>query len=361
LIDEHSNNANRSTAMYDKPNPACPPSGERTRLKPILATLLLLFALALSNCGASPQESQALLVEREDQAAAQSAPTGQPKTIALVMKTLTNPFFVEMEKGARRAEQEFGIRLIVKTAAQETSIEQQIAIVEGLIQAKVDAIVIAPGDSAGLLPVLKQAQDAGIVIVNIDNRLDPALSAKLGLRNIPFISVDNEQAAYRSARFIGDQIKAPTKAAIIEGIRTARNAEDRKNGALRAFQENEQITIVAMETAHWKIDEAYDVTKQLFARHPDIGALFAANDMMALGAVKYLQESGRTNVFVAGFDALEEATPALRAGTLAVTIDQRAAEQGYTGVQYAVKALAGDTLPAETMIDVHIVSGATVR
>src|SRR4051812_10499789 len=74
--------------------------------------------------------------------------------IALVMKTLTSPFFVEMEKGARRAEAELGVELLVKTATQETSIEQQIAIVEQLTRAKVDAIVIAPGDSYRLIPAL---------------------------------------------------------------------------------------------------------------------------------------------------------------------------------------------------------------
>jgi ribose transport system substrate-binding protein len=249
--------------------------------------------------------------------------------------------------------------LIVKTAAQETSIEQQIAIVEELIQARVDAIVIAPGDSLGLIPVLKKAQDAGIVIINIDNRLDPDLSAKLGLENVPFISVDNEQAAYLAAKYISDRIHSPTKVVILEGIRTARNAEDRKKGALRALQANPNVTIVAIETAHWKIDEAYDVTKRLFVGHPDIGALVAGNDMMALGAVKYLAEAGKTNVLVAGFDALPDAQPALRAGTLDVSIDQQAAQQGNLGVHYAMKALAGEALPAETMINVLLVTAAT--
>ena len=327
-----------------------------------LALVLLLYGLNLSGCGVSSStETTAPFIENTSQPALQTTDEAHQKTVALVMKTLTNPFFVEMEKGARRAEQELGIRLIVKTAAQETSIEQQIAIVESLIQDKVDAIVIAPGDSIGLIPVLKKAQDAGIVIINIDNRLDREQSAKLGLVHVPFISVDNEKAAYLSAKFISDQIKTPTKAVILEGIPTASNAADRKHGALRAFQENPNITVVATETAHWKIDEAYDVTKRLFTNTPDIDAMFCANDMMALGALKYLSETDKQNVLVAGFDALDEAKPAIRAGTLAVTIDQRAAEQGFTGVQYAVKALAGESLPAETMIDVQVVSAATLR
>lgn len=281
-------------------------------------------------------------------------------TIALVMKTLTNPFFVKMEKGARRAEAELGIRLIVKTAAQETSIEQQIGIIENLIQTRVNAIVIAPGDSTELIPVLKKAQDAGIVLINIDNRLNPQRSAQLGLVDVPFISVDNEQGAYLSAKFISDQIRTPTQAAILEGIRTAQNAVDRKQGALRAFQENPNIQVVATETANWKVDEAYEVTRQLFAAHPDIGAIFCANDMMALGALKYLKDANQQNVLVAGFDALEEAKQAIRTQELAATIDQQAAEQGYLGVHYAAKALAGQDIPAETMINVLVVSKDTL-
>lgn len=281
--------------------------------------------------------------------------------IALVMKTLTNPFFIEMENGARDAADEFDIELIVRTAAQETSIEQQIEIINGLIEDQVDAIVIAPGDSLSLIPVLKLAQDAGIIVINIDNRLDPEFSASHGLDNIPFISVDNEQGAYLSAKYISDQMDSPTDVIILEGIREAGNAQDRKAGALRAFDENPNITVVAMETAHWKIDEGYDVTKELFTNFPEIGAVFGANDMMALGAIQYLNETNQTDVLVAGYDALNEAKQAIENGVLAVTIDQQAALQGYLGIEYAVKALAGDDLALETMVDVLPVTKETLE
>ena len=287
--------------------------------------------------------------------------SAQPYTIALVMKTLTNPFFVEMEKGGRQAEAEFEVELVVKTAAQETSIEQQIEIVDELIREMVDAIVIAPGDSLELIPVLKKAQDAEIVVINIDNRLDPEFSEKVGLVDVPFISVDNEQAAYLSAKYISDQIISPTDVAILEGIRSALNAEARKEGALRAFSENPNITVVVMETAHWKIDEAYEVTQDIFQDHPEIGAFFCANDMMALGAINYLQEADRGDVLVAAYDALEEAKQAIREGTLQVTIDQQAAYQGYLGVEYAVRTLNGESFPAETLVDVLMVTVETLE
>ena len=314
-----------------------------------------ILIMTLISCSV-PNEQVA---QPESMADAETPPTPR---IALVMKTLTNPFFAEMERGARRAEAEFDIELIVKTAAQETSTEQQISIVDGLIRDGVDAIVIAPGDSLELIPVLKKAQDAGIVVINIDNRLDPEFSQSEGLATVPFISVDNETAAYQSAKFISEQITTPTQAVILEGIRSAQNAEDRKNGAMQAFSENENIELVAMETAHWKIDKGYDVTKSLFDDNPDIGAIFAANDMMALGAIQYLIEVGKTDdVLVASFDALEEARNAVKDGNLDVTIDQLAAEQGYLGVQYAIRALAGEALPPETFIDVLVITHDNVE
>ena len=320
---------------------------------PIQLTLIIL--LLVGGCGQSADQTPSAPPSGASASSAPMAPT-----VALVMKTLTNPFFIDMEKGAREAKQALGVDLQVRTAAQETSIEQQIQIVEALIHTQIDALVIAPGDSLELIPVLKKAQDAGIAVINIDNRLDPEYSTRLHLRPIPFISVDNEQGAYTAAKWISDHVSAPTKAAIIEGIRGAANAEARRQGALRAFAENPAITVVASETAHWKIDEAYQVTAQLFRAHPDLGVLFCANDMMALGAVKYLDEQGKHQVLVAGFDALEPAIAAIRAGKLAATVDQQAARQGYLGVQYAVRALAEESLPTETLIDTRLITADTL-
>ena len=311
-----------------------------------MTSFFFLVFIMLVGCTTRPEPTPQVQVETEE----------VPYTIGLIMKTLTNPFFVEMERGARDAEKAFDVRLLVRTAAQETSIEQQIEIVNQLVQEDVDAIVIAPGDSVQLIPALKRAQDAGIVVVNIDNLLDPQASEENGLVNVPFISVDNDEGAYLSAKFISDQITEPTNVIVLEGIRTAKNAQDRKSGALRAFEENENITIVAEETANWKIDEGYTVTQQIFEENSDIGAVFAANDMMALGAIQYLAETENDDVLVAAYDALSEAKDAIRNGQLDATIDQRARDQGYLGVEYAVRALNGEELPAVTLIDVDLIT-----
>lgn len=325
-----------------------------------MKTLTLLPALAvlvgLGACGRSevPQVTSTATVA--------SAPpvASARKQIGLVMKTLTNPFFVEMERGARRAEKDLGLSLKVKTAAQETSIEQQIQLVEDLIADKVDAIVIAPGDSQRLVPALKKAVNAGIPVVNIDNRLDQEAVRQAGLKPIAFVSVDNEAGAYKVGQYLASGISSPTQAAVLEGIRSADNARQRAQGALRAFAENRNIKVVASESANWKIDEAYTATKDILARHPEVRLVFAANDMMAIGAIKYLQESGKKQVKVAGYDALDEALVEIRANRMLATIDQQAAEQGYQGIALANRLAQGSTVPEVTLIDTRLITAKTL-
>ncbi len=331
-------------------------------VKKLLFTINLIILVLLSGC-AQAKTDTSLLASQSTPSSAQSTESTQVKkyNIALVMKTLTNPFFVEMEKGARKAEKELGINLIVKTGAQETSVDQQITIIEELIREKVDAILIAPADSVQLIPVLKKAQDAGIVIINLDNQLDTAAKEKVGLSNVPYISVDNINGAYLSARYISEKIDQPAKAVILEGIPTAKNAQDRKTGAAKAFAENKNVQLVGSQSAHWKVDEAYQVTTQLFKQNPNIKLVFCANDMMAMGTLQYLKENKITDVKVAAYDALDEVMPMLKDGSLQSTIDQQAAIQAYTGVQFAIRMLKGEKLPDVTLLDVLLVTRENAR
>lgn len=287
-------------------------------------------------------------------------PEKQP-VIALILKTQTNPFFAEMEKGARRAEKEYSIKLKTSGGSQETSVQEQIELVEGSIAAKVDAIIISPSDSTLLVPVVKRAQDAGIRIINIDNSLDQKDMQNHHMQPIPLVSVDNETGSYRVVKSVLRQYAQPVEAAIIEGMSGAENGRLRVEGASRAFRENRLIKIVAHDSAHWKIDEAYGVAKNMFAAHPNIHVLFCANDLMALGAGQYIVDSGRKNVQVIGYDALEKAKQAIRSGKLAATVDQQAAEQGYQAVVFAVRALKGEKIPEIFLVDTKIVNAQSLN
>jgi ribose transport system substrate-binding protein len=323
--------------------------------------LPLLLVLSAAACRTADEPDKAPLILSEPRPASPPATAAEPRTVVLVMKTLVNPFFIAMEQGARKAERELGIRLVVLSAVDEASVEQQTSIVRQAIRDRMDAIVIVPGHSTAVIPVLAEARAAGLVVINIDERLEPETARKLGLTNVPFVGVNNEHGAYLSAKYLAGKLTGPTQAAILQGDPASRTSQDREQGALRAFAEHPNIEIVARETARWKIDEAYDVTERLFEKHPGIGAIFCANDLMALGAVRYLEETGKKHVLVAAYDAIEQARAALRRGNLVATVDQRAGEQGYIGVRHAVRALAGEKLPAETFIDVELVTVETLE
>jgi ribose transport system substrate-binding protein len=278
--------------------------------------------------------------------------------LALVIKTFRNPYFETMVDGAEDGAADLGASIEVTAPDFETSIDQQIAIVDRLIGQKVDGIVLTPADSVRLVPALKRAQDAGIPVVDLDNPIDGRAAAAAGLEPLPLVAVDNADAAYRAVKAVLASFppdKATIKAAIIEGIRGAENGEARKAGAMKALGEDRRVTLAASESGNWERDRGAEVAAAIVARTPDLDLLFCANDNMALGALAAVT-TANAHVKIIGYDALPEAIDAVRDGLLAATVDQRAARQGRTAIEYLMKRLRGESVPAETFVDVRIVA-----
>lgn len=159
------------------------------------------------------------------------AETPEKPRIALVMKSLANEFFLTMEDGAKAYQKEHADRfeLVSNGIKDETDTSSQIRIVEQMIVSGVDALVIAPADSKALVPVVKKALDAGIVVVNIDNRFDPQVlqAKKIG---VPFVGPDNRKGARLVGEYLAKRLKAGDEVGIIEGVSTTTNAQQRTAG-----------------------------------------------------------------------------------------------------------------------------------
>jgi ribose transport system substrate-binding protein len=326
-----------------------------------LLLLLILTSHGLTACATSEHPDLNIPTPQPTTTSNATATSPPSYKIALVTKTRTNPFFMQLEQGAQAAAQENNIALNIYMAGEETAISQQINDVQSIIQrGDIDALVIAPSDSIELIPILKKAQDAGILVVVVDNWLDPHVMQIHGLSNVPHITVDNEQGAYLAARHVAQQVQNPTQAIILEGVTVAQNAQARRTGAQHALEENPYISIVGTASGNWKLEEAYDLTQNFFQLYPEIGLIVAGNDMMALGAIKYLQETGRQGVLVSGFDGIELARTALAEGTLHATVDQQPYEQGYLGVKTAYQLLSGGQvgvdLPLTQLVAVRLVT-----
>ena len=208
----------------------------------------------------------------------------KPK-VALVMKSLANEFFLTMEDGAKAYQKEHSadFDLISNGIKDETDTAGQTRIVEQMILAKVNALVIAPSDSKAMVPVIKKAVDAGITVINIDNQLDPAIVKSKNI-SVPFVGPDNRKGARLVGEYLAKQLKAGDEVGIIEGVSTTTNAQQRTAGFKDAM-DAAQIKIVSLQSGDWEIDKGNKVAASILSEYPDVKALLAGNDSMAVGAV----------------------------------------------------------------------------
>ena len=260
--------------------------------------------------------------------------------IALVMKSLANEFFVTMADGARAHQEDHPdqYQLIVNGIRNEIDLAQQVALIDQMIASNVDAIIVAPADSKAMVPALARAVAAGIVVVNIDNRLDGDILGEYGLE-IPFVGPDNFVGAELVGRYIAERMSPGEEVAILEGVPTAYNSQQRTAGFQKAI-EDAGLKVVAQQSAQWDQTTAVNITSGMLVQNPNLAAIFAANDNMALGAVAAVAQAGKTGqIAVVGFDNISAIQQLIREGSVLATADQHADLLAVYGIEYALQAL----------------------
>ena len=305
----------------------------------LAAWAALLAALGASACGTGERP-----------------PAGDgPPRVALVMKSLANEFFVTMADGARRHQAAHAAEytLIVNGIRNESDVSQQVALIEQMLAQRVQALVVAPADSRALVPVLRRAAAQGVVVVNIDNKLDAATLAEADLR-VPFVGPDNRAGARKVAEVLAGHLTRGDKVAILEGIPTAFNAQQRRLGFEDAMAAAGMV-VVSVQSGQWEQDRANTIAAAWLREHPDLEAILASNDSMALGAASAVRQAGRTaEVQVVGFDNIAAVRQMLADGRVLATADQHGDQLAVYGIEYALGLLRGDTAPQdrETPVDV---------
>lgn len=272
-------------------------------------------------------------------APATAAEAHKPK-IALVMKSLANEFFLTMENGAKEYQKQNADKfsLVSNGIKNETDTASQIQIVEQMIVSKADAIIIAPSDSRALVPVVKKAIDAGILVINIDNKLDDAVLKDKNL-NVPFVGPNNRKGAKEIGNYLAQHLKKGDEVGIIEGIPTSTNSQQRTQGFQDAMAEG-GMKVVSVQSGQWEMNNANTIAAAMLSEYPNIKALLADNDNMALGAVSAIRAAGkRGQVQVVGYDNIEAIKPMLQDGRVLATADQYASKQAVFGIDTALEAL----------------------
>jgi ribose transport system substrate-binding protein len=289
--------------------------------------------------------------------------TGTPDKprVALVMKSLANEFFFTMEQGAKAHQQAHASEydLLANGIKDELDVSRQIDLVEQMIAQKVNAIVIAPADSKALVPVCKKAQQAGITVVNIDNKFDDAVLASSGVK-FPFVGPDNRKGAKAVGDFLAKQLQAGDQVFIVEGAPNAFNGLQRKLGFEDAMK-SAGLNIVSSQSGYWETDKANQLVSAIATEHPDLKAILCANDSMALGAVAALRAAGKLDrVRVVGFDNIAAAQQLVREGKLLATADQHGDQLAVFGIEYALEMLKNKSTPADRETPVDLVTAASL-
>ena len=310
-------------------------------LKPLPCLLAASLALLSTSCKPGP---------------ASPAATGRTK-VALVMKSLANEFFQTMAEGAKKhqAAHANGYELIVNGIKNETDLAEQVGLVEQMMAQGVQAVVIAPADSKALVPVLRRAQADGVLVINIDNKLDVETLKEARLV-APFVGPDNRAGARAVGEVLAKKLQAGDEVAILEGVTTAFNSQQRRAGFEDAMKAA-GMKVVAVQSGQWEMEKANGVAAGILAAHPNVKALLCANDNMALGAAAAVQAAGKTGqVQIVGFDNIAAVKPLLADGRLLATADQHGDQLAVFGIEAALKILKDKTTPADQQTPVDVVT-----
>ena len=268
----------------------------------------------------------------------------KPK-VGLVISTLNNPFFVKLRDGAIKQAKDAGIDLVVLDSQNDSA--KELSNVEDLISQKVAAILSTPTDSNAVGAAIKLANREKLPVITLDRGAASGTVAS-------HIASDNVAGGKLAGEFIAKALGGKGSVVELEGIAGTSAARDRGKGFNDAMTAA-RIKVVARQVADFDRAKGLSVMENILQAQPQIDAVFAHNDEMALGALKAIQGSGK-KIKVIGFDATDDAVAAVKAGTLAATVAQQPALIGSLGVDTVKAVLAGKTVQKTIAVALQLVT-----
>ena len=271
------------------------------------------------------------------------AASASAERIGLVISTQNNPFFVTLKEGAEAKAKELGHDLIVLDSQDNPA--KELGNVEDLLVKGIDVLLINPTDSDAVVSSVKAANRNKIPVVTLDR-------AANGGDVVSHVASDNVLGGEMAGNFIVEKLGGKGKVVELEGIPGTTAARDRGTGFNKAAAG--KLEVVAKQAADFDRTKGLNVMENILQAQPEIQAVFAHNDEMALGALKAIEASGR-DIFVVGFDATDDAVAAVKEGKLAATVAQKPAEIGAIGVEVADKIVKKQAVEKNVPVALELV------
>ncbi|MEV6839722.1 substrate-binding domain-containing protein [Streptomyces sp. NPDC051133] len=275
-----------------------------------------------------------------------SSSSTTPK-MGLSLSTLNNPFFVQIRSGAQAEAKKLGVDLTVTDAQNDAS--QQANQLQNFTSSGLGAIIVNPVDSDAAGNSVKAADKASIPVIAVDRGVNKASVDAL-------VASDNVAGGEQAAKTIAEKLGGRGKIVILQGQAGTSAARERAAGFAQGLKAYPGIQVVAQQPADFDRTKGLDVMSNLLQAHPDVQGVIAANDEMALGAVKALGSKAGRSVQVVGFDGTPDGLKAVKDGTLYASVAQQPTQLGRIAVDNALRAVQGKKVEQAVKVPVKVVT-----
>lgn len=264
--------------------------------------------------------------------------SAQETTIPLISKGFQHQFWQAVRAGAEQAGEEFGVRIEFVGPDNESQVDRQIDMLAAALANNPPAIGFAALDSQAAIPLLRQAQDAGIHVVAFDSGVDSDIPVTTATTN-------NVAAAALAADKMAELLGGSGKVAVVAHDQVSATGVDRRDGFVNRLAEaHPDIEVVTIQYGGGDHLQSTEITKAILTANPDLGGMFGTNEGSAIGIVNGVRESGTDGLIVIGYDSGAAQQDAIREGLMAGAITQNPVGIGYETVRAALAAINGEEL-----------------
>ncbi len=249
-----------------------------------------------------------------------------------------------MAQGYRDAAAQYGVTVDIGSVPTEADTAQQLALLESWLSRDYDALLVSPITPLNLNSALAQATAAGIPIINVDELIPVDAAAEAGIDIAMRIASNNYQAGQLAGQYVLDHLDPGSQVAILEGLAGNVSGQNRRDGFFDTVSAT--MEVVASQPADWDRARALNAATNILQANPDLRAIYACNDTMALGAAEAVRAAGlEGQVIIIGTDAIPEALDAIREGRMTGTVAQYPYEMAFIAVESAIKVVEGRPIP----------------
>lgn len=257
--------------------------------------------------------------------------------MGVVVKFLGNEYWKLLADGMQAKAKQYGIVLDVQGASSESDTTGQLAIMQGMVKKRYDALLVSPQTDENLVAAVEQAKQAGILIINVDD----AVLAEAE----HFVGPNQYENGVRAAKYIISEKPGGGEVAVIEGQAGVYAAKRRTLG-FKNTMAGTPFKVVASVSGDWDLQKSLEVSSTILEQHPKLKGFYCNNDIMALGTVEAVRKAGALGkIIVIGTDGIRPAYNSIRTGDLTATVDSFPFATGQVAVEVAVRILGDQDLP----------------